>query len=325
MPLSNFQQQFPVLVQRLLQAKTNKRISHAYMISGDSAETIETFAMDWIRACICEETTVDSDACGMCRSCMTVENRTHPYLYEIRPQSKSRVIRIDDVRELESRLSLKTDGEYKIAVFHDADQMNENAQNAFLKTLEEPYPNTLLLLLTRNPKKLLTTIRSRCQHIALRENRVLYTFDGVDELIRRLSGMRKGKGALTVMTVSEWLKASSDEQNTDHLSSEQKKKRDEERKAAESALYLQKRESVLSCLHCWFAQEYLRSTGVEISALPNPEFYDHLPASYVETRDESDLAERSFESSDGLLRQLGFNVDESTAIREFCQSLCAKG
>ena len=254
MPLSNFQSQFPVLVQRLLQAKSAKRISHAYMVSGDSADTIERFAQDWIRACICEQATIDSDACGACRHCESIINGTYPYLYQIRPQSKSRVIKIDDVRELESRLSLKTDGDYKIAVFHDADRMNENAQNAFLKTLEEPYQNTLLLLLTRNPKNLLTTIRSRCQHIALRENRVSYEFDGVDELIQRLSEMKKDQGALTGMTVSEWLidflssqkalaeseiKESFSDQATDHLSSDLKKKAEEERKAAESALYLQ--------------------------------------------------------------------------------------
>ena len=85
------------------------------------------------------------------------------------------------------------------------------------------------------------------------------------------------------------------------------------------------RETILSCLHCWFAQEYLRSTGVEVSGLPNPELYTYLPEAYPDSACDPDSAERSFELSEGLLRQLNFNVDESTAIREFCQSLCVKG
>ncbi|MBQ3696069.1 MAG: hypothetical protein II938_03785 [Alphaproteobacteria bacterium] len=76
-------------------------------------------------------------------------------------------ITVDDVREGCHFLSLKSN-KIKILVFNLADDMNENAQNALLKTLEEPYPNTLILLLCENIGKLVRTILSRCQKITLK-------------------------------------------------------------------------------------------------------------------------------------------------------------
>ena len=86
----------------------------------------------------------------------------------VRPRSKSRLIRVEEMRELEDSFYMSApSGQWKIGVIEDADRMNESAANAFLKTLEEPPKNCLLLLLTSAPDRLLTTILSRCINIPL--------------------------------------------------------------------------------------------------------------------------------------------------------------
>ncbi len=86
----------------------------------------------------------------------------------VRPRKKSRIISVDEIRNLEQTLYLAAPGgACKVGVIVEADRMNDQAANAFLKTLEEPPQNTLLLLLTANPQRLLPTILSRCVRIPL--------------------------------------------------------------------------------------------------------------------------------------------------------------
>lgn len=86
----------------------------------------------------------------------------------VRPKSKSRRITVDQMRDIEKPLHLSApDGTWKIGVVIDADRMGEEAANAFLKTLEEPPPECLLVLITTSPARLLPTILSRCVEISL--------------------------------------------------------------------------------------------------------------------------------------------------------------
>lgn len=90
------------------------------------------------------------------------------YIRVVRPRSKSRLIAVDDIRALEKMMNQSSpDGTWKIGVIVDADRMNEASANAFLKTLEEPPRESLLLLLSSEPERLLTTIWSRCVHLPL--------------------------------------------------------------------------------------------------------------------------------------------------------------
>ena len=91
------------------------------------------------------------------------------YVQLVRPRSKSRIISVAEIRELERRMHLAApEDTWKIGVVVDADRMNESAENAFLKTLEEPPNRCLLLLLSSQPEFLLPTIRSRCVNLTLR-------------------------------------------------------------------------------------------------------------------------------------------------------------
>jgi len=97
-----------------------------------------------------------------------VQTRAHPDIIWMEPQSKSRQITIDEVRDLIRQLSQTSfAGGWKAAVILCADRMTDQAANALLKTLEEPSARTLLILVTDEPQSLLPTISSRCQRISL--------------------------------------------------------------------------------------------------------------------------------------------------------------
>lgn len=105
----------------------------------------------------------------------------------VRPRMKSRRIGVDEIRDLEHTLQLAAaGGACKVGVITEADRMNDQAANAFLKTLEEPPQNTLLLLLTANPQRLLPTILSRCVRVPLLGGRPLLD-DGGAELVAALN------------------------------------------------------------------------------------------------------------------------------------------
>lgn len=100
----------------------------------------------------------------------SLESLQHPYCRVLRPGSKIRTISIDTVRSVEPFLALRAeDGATKLVIIDEADRLMPEAANAFLKTLEEPPPQTLIILITEIPNALLPTILSRCIRIDLRE------------------------------------------------------------------------------------------------------------------------------------------------------------
>ncbi|HKT74864.1 MAG TPA: DNA polymerase III subunit delta' [Steroidobacteraceae bacterium] len=107
--------------------------------------------------------------CGSCAGCKRVEAGQHPDLLQIRPVEDSRQIRIEQVRELAQDLALTSHGgRYKVGILSPADALNHFAANALLKTLEEPPPSTLLVLVATQPSRLPATILSRCQRVRVR-------------------------------------------------------------------------------------------------------------------------------------------------------------
>ncbi len=102
----------------------------------------------------------------------SLENLQHPTCRVLRPGSKIRTISIDAVRSVEPFLALRAaEGETKLVIIDEADRLLDEAANAFLKTLEEPPPQTLIILITALPQKLLPTILSRCVRLDLRDSR----------------------------------------------------------------------------------------------------------------------------------------------------------
>lgn len=102
------------------------------------------------------------DACGTCRSCRKIERRVHPDVHLVEPDEKDS-IKIDAIRDITSGLMFRpAEGRFRVVVIDRADLMEPHAQNALLKTLEEPPAQNVFMLVTSRPAELFETIRSRC-------------------------------------------------------------------------------------------------------------------------------------------------------------------
>lgn len=141
------------------------RVAHAYLFAGPRGTGKETVARTLAKALNC--TVKEHDSCDKCDSCGRIDEATHPDIYWVRPESKSRRIAVDQIREFERAVNLKpTMAGTKVGIVMDADCMGEEASNAFLKTLEEPPAQTVIVLLSAEPQRLLPTILSRCLKIS---------------------------------------------------------------------------------------------------------------------------------------------------------------
>ncbi len=144
----------------LRQALTNRRIAHAYLFEGPDGVGKRLVALAMARALLCQHRT----GCGDCTSCRKVDHNNHPDIHLL--DADGATIKIDQVRELQRELALKPlEGVYRICLIDGAEFFNPAAANALLKTLEEPQPNTVIILLSSRPESLLVTIRSRCQRL----------------------------------------------------------------------------------------------------------------------------------------------------------------
>jgi len=122
-------------------------------------------ALDFSKRLLCS-----NKACGHCQSCYLFDAQTHPDLIRIEPES-GQTIKIDQIREVIAFVSQTPSlGGYRIIIIDPARAMNINAANALLKTLEEPTPNTLLILISDSIPRLPATILSRCQKIIFQQS-----------------------------------------------------------------------------------------------------------------------------------------------------------
>jgi len=154
------QQQF----QTLQNAVAEGRLPHALLLSGKKGLGKLEFAKSFAHLLLCQEPQ-GHKPCGKCHSCQLFKAGTHPDLNLIAPEEGT-VIKVDQVREMVEKNSLTPHvSSSKVYLFVDADTMNIAASNSLLKTLEEPSPNSLIILITSRPDLLSATIRSRCQQL----------------------------------------------------------------------------------------------------------------------------------------------------------------
>ena len=165
---------FPAATQAIHRSLSKGRLAHAYLLVGEEMESLERFARALAKTlnCLQPPTQGDSglplDSCDRCLSCRKIDQWNHPDIVWVRAESKSRQIRAEQIMDLLQGIYLKpNESRYKVNVIVAADRMNDTASNKFLKTLEEPPSNSVLILLTTAPEQLIETIRSRCQRITL--------------------------------------------------------------------------------------------------------------------------------------------------------------
>ena len=148
-------------------AVENNRVSHAYILNGERGSGKKMLANLFAMTRLCE--TGDNEPCGKCHSCKQAESGNHPDIIRV-THEKPNSISVDDIRtQVNNTVDIKPyQGPYKVYIIPQADMMTPQAQNAILKTIEEPPSYAVFLLLTENAETLLPTINSRCVMLKLR-------------------------------------------------------------------------------------------------------------------------------------------------------------
>lgn len=153
------------VVDALKRSIAAKRVAHAYLFEGPDGCGRKTTALALVQSLFCKEP-LDGDACGSCQSCRKFASGNHPDLHLLAPLPDKRDISIEQIRELQHALALRPfEANRKACLIEPAERMNEKSANALLKTLEEPPGHAIIILLTVQADTLLSTIRSRCQHL----------------------------------------------------------------------------------------------------------------------------------------------------------------
>jgi DNA polymerase-3 subunit delta' len=142
------------------------RLAHAYLFLGPPGIGKRLFATELARALLCEKPISPLTACDACPACVQIDAGTHPDHHFAAKPPESLEFPIALMREVCSVFALKSArGRGKVVVIDDADELNDESANCFLKTLEEPPPGSLLILIGSSPERQLPTIVSRCQPI----------------------------------------------------------------------------------------------------------------------------------------------------------------
>ena len=160
------------IIQYIENAVKMDKVSHAYILNGEKGSCKKLLANLFAMSLQCHEREEDGDACGKCKSCKQAINSNQPDIIKV-THEKPNTISIDDIREqVNGDIGIKPySSKYKIYIIADADMMTVQAQNAILKTIEEPPEYAVIMLLTENAETLLPTIRSRCVMLKLRNTR----------------------------------------------------------------------------------------------------------------------------------------------------------
>jgi len=152
--------------QTLWQSYQQQRLPHALLLVGMSGIGKKQFAIAFAKTMLCRKPNIDGQPCGQCHPCHLTRANTHPDLVMVEPEEAGQLIKIDQIRHV-IQLANETpqQGGYKVIIISPANAMNKASANALLKTLEEPAPNTLLILTTDQSVRLPATVMSRCQKI----------------------------------------------------------------------------------------------------------------------------------------------------------------
>lgn len=340
---------YPVVLQHLENASRAGRLTHAFLLQADSERVRREFATVLAQLAACPAGR-DGKPCGICRVCRGIESGNYQELYTLTPVGKMYEIKIGDrnnpepntLRNFEKQFHLTSTsgGRRKVGIIFDADRLNEESQNALLKTLEEPPPETLLILATGNPAALLPTTRSRCQLLPLLSNRCEYDFAGVGELVaalNKLVGEARGNLALaeaqaaaicrvaaglnsaaTARTAAEWegrIQAAAQSGDAPTV-----KRVEAQATDAGYGAYMKERGMFLSAIHTFAAELFQLASGVPFGELANPELFPAGPPANV----TPEFAAMVLKGADELLFTLRFNVNEELALRAFAVGTAMK-
>lgn len=261
----------------LRRAQERDRFAHAYLIAGAVGSGKRALAAEIAQLANGAEPA-------------TVFAGSAPDVYLAGPESKARRIVIEQIRDLEHALQMQSrDGRRKVAIISDAERMQPQAANAFLKTLEEPPNNSLLLLLSAVPEVLPDTIRSRCLMLQLagpkdatlsaEERELVELLDGVvaetnadsvHEAYRLVQGFQRllGKIRGDIQEENAVIQKSEETRYKNTTDGKWLETREDHYKALTESLYLQRRAQLVETLFLWWSDVLRASTGVSARELP---------------------------------------------------------
>lgn len=151
----------------LQQSIAHGRIRHGYLLVGAQSVGKETLARQFAMALNCQHPSIKP--CGECSPCRRIISGNHPDVLYTQRESETSALKIEELRGMMQKLALKPfESRFRIAIFRDFDMAQPRAQDALLKTLEEPSPHAILILLAKSLEPILPTITSRSQMIHLR-------------------------------------------------------------------------------------------------------------------------------------------------------------
>lgn len=318
------------LLQRSLQ---RGRLGHAYLFAGVQLEPLEGLARTLAKTLNCERPVtrdgVAVDCCDECSCCRKIEHEAHGDVHWVRPESKSRVISVDQMRELMREVQLKpNEAQYKVAVIVAADRLNVQAANAFLKTLEEPPAKSVLILLSTEPQRILETILSRCLRLNFGgegsrkwDAGLLEWLTKFSELAGaeqksllgryRLMDVLASRLAETKARVEEDLTARSPLEKYDDVEKDLRERWEDELKAAIEAEYRRQRTELLLLVQWWLRDVWLLTLKNGREFLNFPQI---AGAERVAARISPQQAMENLRVAEQTQRLLYTNVQEALAI-----------
>ena len=297
----------------LQRAHEQNRLAHAYLITGATGSGKETLAL------------------GVAGLVNPTKSSNGSGIFKVNPESKSRRIVIEQIRDLEHSLQMRAvDGRRKIAIISEADRLQPQAANAFLKTLEEPPKDSLLILLSALPELLPDTIRSRCIAIPLAGKQSPDATEEERELIALLQHIAREKkhGVQSAYRLAQGLQGLlrriREEIQEENAAAQ---KRDETRyknttdgawlderedyyKALNESLYLQRRARLLETFFLWWSDVLRASTGIDRRDLPSARKETESWAKQLTTAEILRRLRRLEELRD----HLGRNIQEALAF-----------
>jgi DNA polymerase-3 subunit delta' len=320
-------------VQLLQRSLARGRLGHAYLFTGDELSVLQDLARTLAKTLNCLHPVltggVATDGCDECLICRKIDAETHADIHWARPESKTRIITIDQTRELMREIQLKpSESPFKVAIIVGADRLNPQAANAFLKTLEEPPAKSVLILLSTEPSRILETILSRCLRLnfsadsarvldpeqavwlqqfsaaAAGEQKSLFgRYRLLDSLLQRLNAIRT--------QTDELLSARSPLEKYGEAEKDLREKWETELTAAIEAEYRRRRAEVLLLLQWWLRDIWLHTLAVGDTLL-------HLPqiagAEEIARRVTPQQARENLQVLEQTQRLLHTNVQEALAL-----------
>jgi DNA polymerase-3 subunit delta' len=343
-------QQSLQLLQRSLE---RGRLGHAYLFSGNALDGLEAIARTLAKTLNCQtpvrKNGVAVDSCDQCLACQKIEHWNHADVHWVRPESKSRIITVTQMRDLIREIQLKpNESRHKVAVVVAADRLRVEGANAFLKTLEEPPADSILVLLTTDPQRVLETIISRCLRLSFghagvspldpAQHEWLNTFSELagkeqksligryrllDALLQRLAALKT--------SIEETLTARSPLQRYQDVEKNLVERWEDELSAAIEAEYRRQRSDFLGVLHWWLRDVWVQTLcpehGAEETASVHPgrpeakplgqallSFPDLGGTRQVARRLSSQKAMENLQIMEQLQRWLSTNVQEALAL-----------